>query len=152
MLRALGLTNWKRQWGSVTHKMAVPVPNISCCILNHHNLFYQIQNALAFNRDTCCNLVLCLRLLPLHWVLILFFELKIVLFSSSCLYNVKMLCSISKHERLQELQAKMFRRKYCFCTRRVVPMFVEGKVHYSALFTNLVGCHASTVSFPLSDA
>jgi hypothetical protein len=30
-------------------------------------------------------------------------------------------------------------------------MFVEGKVHYSALFTNLVGCHASAVSFPLSD-
>jgi hypothetical protein len=26
-----------RQWGSVTHQMAVPVPNISCCVLNHHN-------------------------------------------------------------------------------------------------------------------
>jgi len=30
-------------------------------------------------------------------------------------------------------------------------MFVERKVHYSALFTNLVGWHASAVSFPLSD-
>ncbi len=30
-------------------------------------------------------------------------------------------------------------------------MFVESKVCYSALFTNLVGWHASTVSFPLSD-
>ncbi len=30
-------------------------------------------------------------------------------------------------------------------------MFVEGKVHYSALFTNLVGWHASKISFPLSD-
>ncbi len=30
-------------------------------------------------------------------------------------------------------------------------MFVERKVHYSALFTNLVGWHASTVSFPLSE-
>jgi hypothetical protein len=29
--------------------MAVPVPSISFCVLNHHNLFYQIQNALAFN-------------------------------------------------------------------------------------------------------
>ncbi len=30
-------------------------------------------------------------------------------------------------------------------------MFVERKVCYSALFTNLVGCHAGAVSFPLSD-
>jgi hypothetical protein len=32
---------------ALTHQMAVPVPGISCCVLNHHNLFYQIQNALA---------------------------------------------------------------------------------------------------------
>ncbi len=38
--------------------------SISCCILNHHNLFYQIQNALAFNRDMCCHLALCSQLLP----------------------------------------------------------------------------------------
>jgi hypothetical protein len=31
------------------------------------------------------------------------------------------------------------------------PMFVEGKVRYSALFTDLVGWHAGTVSFPPSD-
>jgi hypothetical protein len=30
-------------------------------------------------------------------------------------------------------------------------MFVERKVNYLALFTNLVGWHVSTVSFPLSD-
>jgi hypothetical protein len=48
--------------------MAVPVPSISSCVLNHHNLFYQIQNALAFNRDTCCHLALCLWLLPFHWL------------------------------------------------------------------------------------
>jgi hypothetical protein len=30
-------------------------------------------------------------------------------------------------------------------------MFVERKVRYSALFTNLVGWHASAVSFPLID-
>ncbi len=30
-------------------------------------------------------------------------------------------------------------------------MFVERKVRHSALFTNLVGWHAGTVSFPLSD-
>ncbi len=48
--------------------MAVPVPSISCCVLNHHNLFYQIQNALVFNRDMCCHLALCLLLLPFHCV------------------------------------------------------------------------------------
>jgi hypothetical protein len=47
--------------------MAVPVPSISCCVLNHHNFFYQMQNALAFNWDTCCHLVLCLQLLPFHF-------------------------------------------------------------------------------------
>jgi hypothetical protein len=31
------------------------------------------------------------------------------------------------------------------------PMFVERKVHYTALFTNLVGWHTGAVSFPLSD-
>jgi hypothetical protein len=30
-------------------------------------------------------------------------------------------------------------------------MFVERKVHYSDLFTNLVGWHAGAVSFPLSN-
>jgi hypothetical protein len=49
--------------------MAVPVPSISCYVLNHHNLFYQIQNALAFNRDTCGHLQLFLRLLPFHLLL-----------------------------------------------------------------------------------
>ncbi len=46
--------------------MAVPVPSISCCVLNYHNLFYQVQNALVFNWDMCCHLVLCLWLLPFH--------------------------------------------------------------------------------------
>jgi hypothetical protein len=31
-------------------------------------------------------------------------------------------------------------------------MFVERKVCYSALFTNMVGWQADAVSFPLSDA
>ncbi len=46
--------------------MAVQVPSISCCVLKHHNLFYQIHNALAFNLDACCHLALCLRLVPFH--------------------------------------------------------------------------------------
>jgi hypothetical protein len=33
----------------------------------------------------------------------------------------------------------------------ILAMFVERKVHYSALFTNLAGWHACAVSFPLSD-
>jgi hypothetical protein len=51
---------------AVIHQMAVPVPSISCCVLNHHNLFYQMQSVLAFNWDMCCHLALCLRLLPFH--------------------------------------------------------------------------------------
>jgi hypothetical protein len=47
--------------------MAVPVPSKSCCVLNHDNLFYQIQNALAFKQDMCCHLVLCLQLLRFHY-------------------------------------------------------------------------------------
>jgi hypothetical protein len=55
------------EWDSVTHQMAVPIPSISCCVLNHHNLFYQIQNVLAFKWDMCCHLALCLQLLPLYY-------------------------------------------------------------------------------------
>ncbi len=51
--------------------MPIPVPSISCCVLNHHNLFYQIKNAPPFNRDTCCHLALCLWLLPFHYPFIL---------------------------------------------------------------------------------
>ncbi len=35
--------------------------------------------------------------------------------------------------------------------RLLKPMFVDRKIRYSALFTNLVEWHASAVSFPLSD-
>jgi len=52
------------------HPPDPPVPSISCCVLNHHNLFYQMQNALAFNQDTWCHLALCLWLLPFHWELL----------------------------------------------------------------------------------
>ncbi len=43
------------------------------------------------------------------------------------------------------------RRKVGYRCLQVHPMFVERKVCYSALFTNLVGWHAGAVSFPLSD-
>jgi hypothetical protein len=52
--------------------MTVPVPSISCCVLNRHNLFYQIHNALAFNRDMYCHIALCLRLPPFHFNRIFF--------------------------------------------------------------------------------
>ncbi len=55
-----------QQWGSVIHKMEVPVQSISSWDLKHHNLFFQIQNALAFNWDTCCHLTLSLPLLRFH--------------------------------------------------------------------------------------
>ncbi len=38
-----------------------------------------------------------------------------------------------------------------YITLRLAPMFVERKVSYSDLFTNLVGWHGSAVCFPLSD-
>jgi hypothetical protein len=43
--------------------MAVPVTSLSCCILNYNKFFYQELNDLAFKRDTCCQLVICLQLL-----------------------------------------------------------------------------------------
>ncbi len=76
--------------------MAVPVPSISCCVLNHHNLFYQMQSALAFKWDMCCHLALCLRLLPFHSFgrVLLEKERKLMgenlshIFNSRCLSNV----------------------------------------------------------------
>ncbi len=59
--------------------MAVPVPSISYCVLNCHNLFYQIQNTLAFNRDMCCHLVLCLQMLPFHSITIFYISLSLFL-------------------------------------------------------------------------
>ncbi len=81
----------KTQWGSVTHQMAVPVPCISCCFLNHHNLFYQIHNALAFKRDTCCHLVLCLQLLPFHYTKVIMprvFVVTVVALNYICAFEV----------------------------------------------------------------
>ncbi len=49
---------------SFTHQMAVPVPSINCCVLNHHNLFYHIQNALVFNWDMCWHLAVASFPLP----------------------------------------------------------------------------------------
>ncbi len=66
------------QWGSVTHQ-TVTVPSISCCFLNHHNLFYQIQNALAFNGDMCCHLALCLQLLLFHFIIFLYLSLSLLM-------------------------------------------------------------------------
>ncbi len=63
--------------------MALPVPSISCFVLNHHNLFYQTHNALAFNRDMCCHLALCLWLLPFHWSNKMFY----VVFEKKDYYN-----------------------------------------------------------------
>ncbi len=33
--------------------MVVSIPSTSCCVLNHHNIFCKVHNALAFDRDTC---------------------------------------------------------------------------------------------------
>ncbi len=57
---------FSQQWGSVNHQMAVPIPSISCCVFNNNYFFYQELNELAFNRDTCCHLVICLQLIASH--------------------------------------------------------------------------------------
>ncbi len=54
------------QWGTVNHQMAVPVPSINCCVYNNNYYFFQEQNELAFNWDTCCHLVICLQLIASH--------------------------------------------------------------------------------------
>ncbi len=43
--------------------------------------FCKDKNTLAFNRDRCCHLVICLRLIPFHWNLMFlhFFWLKLIL-------------------------------------------------------------------------
>jgi hypothetical protein len=46
--------------------MAVPVPSISSCVSLQLKNFCKEKNTLAFNRDRCCHLVLCLRLIPFH--------------------------------------------------------------------------------------
>ncbi len=56
------------EWVSVNHQMAVPVPSISFCVFNNNDFFYQEPNELAFNRDTSCHLVICLRLIASHFV------------------------------------------------------------------------------------
>ncbi len=47
--------------------MAVAVPSISCCIFINHNSFYYQQTALAFNQNTCGQIVLCLLLISIDW-------------------------------------------------------------------------------------
>jgi len=36
------------------------------CFITTKNFFCKEKNTLAFNRDRCCHLVLCLRLIPFH--------------------------------------------------------------------------------------
>jgi hypothetical protein len=43
------------------------------------------------------------------------------------------------------------RTSWLKCMPMSKAMFVERKVRYSALFTNLVGWHTGAVSFPLTD-
>jgi hypothetical protein len=45
--------------------MAVPVPSISCCVSQQLKFFCKEKNALAFNWNRCCHLVLCLQLILL---------------------------------------------------------------------------------------
>jgi hypothetical protein len=54
------------QWGSITHKMALPIQGISWCVLFTF-FFCEKQNALAFNQDTWCHLALCLQMILLHF-------------------------------------------------------------------------------------
>jgi hypothetical protein len=99
--------------------MAVPVPSISCCVLNHHNLFYQILNAPAFNRDMCCHLALCLGLLPFHLIMTLFI---IVNSCNVCAFY----CKISSN-KLDLFQVTCFIVKHIFfCSLSLKCTSLEG--------------------------
>ncbi len=50
-------------------------------------IFLQREASLAFNRDRCCHLVLCLRLIPSHWLFI-----HIPFFSTTCFFNNLLFC------------------------------------------------------------
>jgi hypothetical protein len=41
------------------------------CFITSKKFFCKEKNALAFNRDRCCHLVICLQLIPFHWVFLL---------------------------------------------------------------------------------
>ncbi len=47
------------QWGSVTQYKLL-------CFITTKIFFGKEKNTLAFNRDRCCHLVLCLQLIPFH--------------------------------------------------------------------------------------
>ncbi len=65
----LRLTTIYGQYCSITHQMALPITSISCCISYQLNIFYKEWKALAFNRDGCCHLMLCLGLILFHWLI-----------------------------------------------------------------------------------
>jgi hypothetical protein len=52
--------------------MALPVSSISCCVSQHLTKRFTQRNAIAFNRDRCCHLALCLWLILFHWKFIKF--------------------------------------------------------------------------------
>ncbi len=52
-------------------------------------------------------------------------------------------CTNFAQDFLNRLENSIF-----FFFKTSYPMFVDRKVRYSALFTNLVGWHTGTVSFP----
>ncbi len=64
-----------------------PKYKLLCFKLENH-LFCQIKNALAFNRDTCCHLVLCLRLLPFHWLSLLTKQLLVWHHQNTCITSL----------------------------------------------------------------
>jgi len=95
--------------------MTVPVPSISCCVLNHHNLFYQIHNALAFNWNMCCHLALCLQLLPFHCKI--FSYLIVVVHSFGIKNKLNWILNwglFSLHKKLNTKEASVATRAQCY--------------------------------------
>ncbi len=80
----LSLNLLNSQWASVNHQMAVPVPSMSCCVFNSNYFFYQEPNELAFNRDTCCHLVICLWLIASHCIYIVYCKIAATTISKTC--------------------------------------------------------------------
>jgi hypothetical protein len=110
--------------------MAVPVPSISCCVLNHHNIFYQTQNALAFNWDMCYHLALCLRLLPFHWSMLVWSSQSSSKFA--CRLNVSRSNGFWSNDTKVNCRAEI-RSTYYLVNNRLVEQVSLYAVHFNQM-------------------
>jgi hypothetical protein len=101
--------------------MVLPIPSIRCCFLNSY-FFSKEKKALAFNRDRCCLLVLCLQLILFHCEECHYAE---------CHY-VK--CRGARETRCQYLSLGVSR---CLAWQFLFVVKIDENSHYSAAFERI---------------